>query len=38
MGNLFYECIFMGLLFFIVGVDIFGLWEVVVCRMRGGFV
>lgn len=38
MVDLFFDRIIFGFLFIIVGVDIFGLWIVLVRKIRGGVI
>lgn len=39
MLDLFVECIFFGyLLFLFIGVDVFGFWEIIIRKIRGGLV
>lgn len=36
MLDLFEDRVFFNFFFLLVGIDIFGLWLVVICKMRGG--
>lgn len=36
MSDLFVDRLMFGFFFLVVGVDVFGLWIVVVCKIRGG--
>lgn len=38
MGNFLECCIRLFFLFIYVGVDVFGLWEIIICKIRGGLV
>lgn len=38
MVDLLEDRIILGLVFIFVGIDVFGLWEVCICRIRGGVV